>query len=50
MTSLYASEIGGLFSIQNAMSRNYFLMQLMPIWRGFMRRASRDISGNVSAF
>jgi hypothetical protein len=38
------------FQIRNAMSRNYFLIQLMPIWQGFSRCATRDISGNVNAF
>ena len=46
MTSLYGSEIGYLFQILNAMSRNYFPMQLVPIWRGFLNRANCDISSN----
>ena len=38
-----------LFQIPNAMSRNNFLMQLVPIWWGFLNRASCDISSNFCA-
>jgi len=42
--------LSAFFQIRNAMSRNHFLMQLMPIWRGFLICASRNISGNINAF
>ena len=48
MTSLYVSEIEGFFQIRNAMSRNYFLTQLMPIWRGFLAvRAATSAAASV---
>ena len=44
------ARLRAFFQIRNAMSRNYFLMPLMPIWRDILRCASCDSAATSVRF